>query len=430
MSFSVLINGLEYNENTFRNTMEIREAMQMNGSGMSATVQLTDDLPVPTGGNEIRVYKDDVLEFAGRIKNVDPSFASFAMQYGLDCADYTPDFDSQFISETFDENNIGDTVRVIIGYVGRGFTSNNVENGPDIGEVVMELEAPSGVITRLAEGIEHQWYVDYERDVHFFYIKNRPAPVPTLDFDTDLVNYSNLTPSEDVSQVKNVIYLTGVQVKSRYNAGHAWIADGDTRFFPLGYQPVGLNETIVRVNGAPQTLKLDTRDGQMGDGATDDGSVYLCIDNWGIRWADNSPPAELAQLDVSYKYVVDTTVKVEEPRSIEMMRLRENTPTAPSNGRHEFKFEVPDLGLQDNEGPVVDYGNLLLSRYAFPRWDISFDSLTQGWQRGQTFYGQSTRHGFATDFYITSVTKRLYQSSDGITRFAYNLEASSSPFPG
>jgi len=429
MAFSLLINGVEYNSNAFRDSFSIRESLQVNGSTLSATIQLSGSLEVPLVGNSVVVYKDGVVEFAGRVASVGRAYPYNAMNYEISCVDYTPDFDAELIADTFDEGTVGNTVHSIVGRVGRGFTSNNVVTTSDIGELEVDLEQPSSVITRLAEGIEHQWYIDYNRDINFFYIRERPAPVATLEFDTDILNYSDLSVDEDGSQVKNVIYLTGVKVESTNPHVLGWTADGDQTFFPLAYQPISLAKTSVTVNGYPITLGLDAVESEAGDGLVLADSAFLCLDNWGLRFPDGSPPAADAIVNVSYKYALDTIVKVEDPRAIAFMKARENTPAAPSNGRHEFKFEVPDLGIVSSEDVVVEYGNLLLVRYAYPVYKIAFNSWTQGWERGQLFRGTSTRHGFDTDFYINSITKSFLKSSYGATRFKYTVEASSSPFP-
>lgn len=429
MTLSFLINGVEFNSNVFRQSLSVREAMQANGSTLNGVIQLSGALELPVGGQNVKLYRDDVLEFAGRISLCERLYPYNEMQYAISCVDYTPDFDAILLTETIDEPTVGDAIRVITGKVGRGFTSNNVVNGPDIADVVeAEAEQPTGLVTRLSESVEHQWYIDYFRDVHFFYISDRPAPVASIDFDTDVVNYSDLAVSEDVSQVKNVIYLSGAQVESAHRDSKTWVADGDTRFFPLNYQPVSLLKTTVLVDGFPIKLELDSVNSQAGDGGSGV-AAYLCLDNWGIRFPDNSPPIKDALIDTIYTYAMDALVKVEDPKSIAMMRERENTADAPSNGRHEFKFEVPDLGLVESEAVIVEYGNLLLARYANPLFTISFDSLTQGWARGQTFRAVSARHGLDTDMYISSVSKTIWQSSGGVTKFKYNIEASSSPFP-
>lgn len=429
MTLSFLINGVEFNSNVFRESLNVREALQVNGSTLTATIQLSGSLTLPVGGQLVQLYRDSTLEFAGRVTTVKRSYPYNAMNYDIQCVDFTPDFDAKMINQKINEPTVGDTIRVITGIVGRGFTSANVETGPDISEEInAQAETPSGLVTRLAESVEYQWYVDYTRDVHFFYIRQRPAPVTSIDFDTDVTNYSDLSVDEDVSQVKNVIYLSGAQIEAAHKDTISTIADGDTRFWPLNYQPVSLLKTKVLVDGAPVQLELDGVNSQAGDGGSGAGA-YVCLDNWGIRFPDASPPNKDSTIDIIYNYAMEAFIKVEDPKSIALMKERENVADAPSDGRHEFKFEVPDLGLVTSESIIVEYGNLLLARYANPLYNLSFDSLTQGWERGQTFRAISARHGIDTDVYITSVSKTVWQSSGGVTKFKYNIEASSSPFP-
>ena len=429
MGFSLLINSVEYNCNLVRETLEIRESLQANGASLTTTIQLSGALTVPRGGQHVQFYRDSTLEFAGRIQSVDHNRPHNANQYTIHCADYTVDFDSELILDELAAQVAGDQVRRVVGLVGRGFTSNNVATGPLVGLQELDYELPSSVVSRIAESIEHQWYIDYERDLHFFYILDRDAPVTSIDFDTNVTDYADFTYSEDASQVKNVIYLTGAQVKSEYRDTIGWAGDGASTFFALNYEPWSLNTITVRVDGVPQELRLDGEQSQAGDGGSETGVVYVCLDNWGIRWPDNSPPGEEAAIDASYNYAYEPVVIVENLESIAYMKALENVAGAPSNGRHVLKFAIPDLRVDDEE-TIVDYGNLLLLRYAFPVITGSFDSRTQGWKVGQNFRGTSVVRDIDQQFYVTGVSKRIWQSSGGVSKFVYSIDISSTPFPG
>ena len=310
MSFSLLINGSEYNCNVFRETVMIREALQANGSTMDGTIQLSGSLAVPLGGHEVKFYKGGVLEFAGRIQSVNHTRPYNANQYQISCADYTVDFDAQLIQTILEEDTAGNQLRRIVGLVGRGFTADSIAEGPTVGLQEIEYEAPSALASRIAESIEHQWYIDYERNLNFFFVLDRAAPVASIDFDTNVTDYADFDFNVDASQVKNVIYLSGATVKSGSNASHAWLGDGATTFYPLGYAPWAVNTTTVRVNNVPLEIKLDGVDSSAGDGGSGS-NVYLCLDNWGFRFPDNSAPAEDAAIDVSYKYEYEPLIVVE-----------------------------------------------------------------------------------------------------------------------
>lgn len=434
MAFSFLINGVEYNCNIFRKTVRIRESLQANGATLVGTVQPSiGGLTAPLGGQAVQFYRDGVLEFAGRIGSADRNRDFFTDQYDITCHDWTPDLDAELIQPIIiPDSSLRDLCLQIIGLVGRNFTGGGVASEtPLIKAFEIDYDAPSNVLSRIVESVEYQWYVDYNRDLQVFYIADRPAPVTSIDFDADNTGvYSELEISEDATQVKNAIWLTGGKIKSPQRDLISVKADGDQRFFPLNYQPSALNDVTVQVNGAYQTLKLDTVEGQAGDGGGSPGDVYVCLDNWGVRFPDDSPPAEDSAVDISYRYIINPAVYVEDPEAIAFMAARENTTVAPSNGKREAKYEIPDLGVLDSDEAIVDYGSLLLARYAYPVYNFKFKSLTQGWAAGQSLVVSSTSWGLSNmTIYISSVSKTIWQSSGGVAKFMYEIEASNSPFP-
>lgn len=434
MAFQLLINGVDFTANFVANTLRITEALQTNGQSCSFTVQLSGSLTRPVGGNVVQFYRDSTLEFAGRVissNQLQPTNTG-AYQYAVECVDWTADFDTILIQEQWDPLQLaGDIIRNIVGIVNRGFSANNVVDGPIIDGIKADLEVPSSVVTRIAESIEHQWYIDYNRDMNFFYILDRPAPVTNIDFDTNITDYFDLELDEHVEQVKNVIYLTGATMKSQTTDYIKNYADGDTRFFPLNYEPWSISNVLVKVNGVVKTLLLDNVDGQAGDGQNPTDSVYVCLDNWGVRFPDASPPTLNDLVEITYNYAFEPVVLVEDAASIANMKAREDVAGAPSTGRHEFKFNVPELRVED-EGSIVDYGNLLLTRYKDPVFRVAFNSWTQGWAAGQNFTGVSSSRNFpSTQLFITTVTKSILSTRLGGSQsaFLYQIEASSSPFP-
>lgn len=434
MTFELYIGGVDFTDNFVRGSLSITENLQANGSSMTVEVEISHvTLSAPLGGQFIQFLRDGTIEFAGRINTVEETTPVNPHQhaYHLSCVDFTVDLDSRLLQTTLPAQLAGDAVRQIIGLVGRGFTATAVVDGPTISEQRLDLVVPSSVISQIAESIEHQWYVDYERNLNFFYILDRAAPLSLIDLDTDTNTYYDASVDEDWSQVKNVIYLSGASAKSSYPDTIIATGDGDTKFQALGYPPWSLEGTSVEVDAVPQNILLDGIDGFAGDGTTLANTVYLCLDNHGIRWPDNNAPAASSNIEISYDYGYEPVIKVEDPVSIAAMAARENTVDAPSDGIHEFKFDIPDLRVESEEA-IWDYGMLLLARYAFPTYTVRFGSRLQGWRAGQNLriYSDASRRNFDRTCYVKSVTKKILQSSAGQSKFSYQIEASSSPFPG
>jgi hypothetical protein len=443
--FGLEINGVDYSGVLMRATVSISETLQSSGAKMGCTLNINgNEIAAPLAGQYIEFTQDGGVEFAGRITNVDEDQAAASNMhhfYVLDCVDHTIDLDNELLVAIYEAQLAGDMVRTIVGAVGRGFTSVGVEDGPPIGEIEVDLEHPSHVINNIAESVEYQWFVDYGRDVNFFYILEREAPIPLINLDTDTDTYFDAELSEDWSQVKNVLYLTGGKAKSSGAGGGSLadnivkVGDGGTLFYPLNYEPWSIEDTTVTVDGIPQEILLDTIDGQAGDGLGEAGQVFLCIDNWGVRFPDAHPPGtdpdNTLPVEIDYAYAYEPVVQVEDPDSIAAMMARENYVNAPSNGRHEFKFDIPDLRVT-TEAAIIDYGNLILQRYSTPIRTVTFGSWIQGWQVGQfvRVFSDPARRNVDEVFYITNVGKSVLTAHNNVALLQYEITAHNKPYPG
>lgn len=431
--FYLYINGVDYSNWAILESITVSESLQANGQTMDVILgkDPAGTLPaVPQGGEIIQLYRDDTLEYAGRIASVLQSqpLTVDNLQYKLTCVDFTVDLDRHLYYYQFESGSAGTMVRLLMSLVGSGFTSNNVDDGPLVGGVFLNYDTPSNLITQVAQSIQYNWYVDYNKDLNFFFIQARPAPVSTIDLDADTTTYFNAEIEEHWDQVKNVIYLTGAKVRSLNQDRITAMGDGQKKFFALGYPPWSYDTITVTVDGINQTILRDNIDGQAGDGKGAQGQAYVCLDNHGVRFPDNSPPGTDKPVEINYNYAIDPVIIMEDADSIATMATRESYGAYQSDGRHEFKFYVPDLRVDDGS-VIADYGNLLLNRYANPIYTMRFDSWVQGWKPGQTFSVVSTIRNLSLTVYVLRVEKHVLSKTLPAAKFTYTLDVSTSPFP-
>lgn len=434
------IGDIDYSDRYRRTSLALTEALRVEGNTMNFTIvgRYDDDWPIE--GQYVKAVQDGVILFAGRIgegaRNINGDWRDFAVDYT--CVDFTVDFDRHLIQHNFPAQLAGDSVRELTGLVGFGFSSLYVEDGAPVAAYESDLEYPSAIMSRLGDSIEFNWYIDYDRVVHFFYIKDREAPVVEIDFDSNIQDFFELSDSASWTQVKNVIYLRGVKAKSTDPYDHVLgFADGDTRFFALAYEPWDINSTTITVDAVPVELLFDGIDGRAGDANGVQGQAYLCMDNWGVRFPDAVPAPGSGgaagdpgiPIGGSYNYSYDPVVRVDDPESIQRMYEIENHVDAPSDGIHELLFNVPEMRVE-SETAIVEYGYLLLYRYTIVPRMLTFESLTQGWLPGQHFRGYSVVRSFDETFYIHGVSKRLWYTQDNEVKWIYTITASNSPFPG
>lgn len=109
------------------------------------------------------------------------------------------------------------------------FTLFNVESTSMFSEFRAPAIKPSAIINTLAKSFAYSWYIDYERDIHFFVQANEPAPFEITSGGT---NFDDLTIEVDASQLGNRILVRGgektssgryAQVIQGNNTAREWV---------------------------------------------------------------------------------------------------------------------------------------------------------------------------------------------------------------
>ena len=442
--FAFEINGVDYLDTLVYSSLLINESLHLNGSQMSCDLEISK-LPghptYPKAGQAVlftfaQAGKPAEREFAGRIFQLTQRANSVSsVRVRLDCVDFTHDLDFVLLQpKTYIEQRAGQTVRDIVGDVGRHFSAEAVEDGPKYEEVEVDLDRPSSTLQGIAQGTGHQFFVDYNRDIHYTPIARSELPSPTafIDLDVEVDAYQDLEYTEDWSQVKNRLYIIDAQIRAGPEVINT-LPDHDITFFPLHFEPWGPDNTSVTVDDVPQTLFLEPThaDGWQGDGPAN--TCYLCIENRGVRFPDNHPVPSGARVRVRYSIVQTEPVLVQDQNSIDAMKLLEDhPPLAPSDGVHEMKLSLSSLRLSNREA-LYEYARTILKRYTEVERILSFRSTLQGWRAGQTVEITSTSRGIAEDgLYIRSVQKSIWIPYPGgqfsTPTLQYQIEASSSPY--
>jgi len=173
------------------------------------------------------------------------------------------------------------------------FTTNNVADGPVISKIAFNYVQVSDAITRIAEMCGYEWYVDYDKDIHFFFKTDFPAP---FQLDDDQANYKDLMISKDISQIRNRIYIKSSAIKDTF--GEVFIGDGVTTSWVCKYRaeimlPTGIDIDTPRWAG--NAVEFSHND------------VYLAV---GLDWVLGMP--QCPDL-IIYKRSGDTFTKLPYP---------------------------------------------------------------------------------------------------------------------
>ena len=183
------------------------------------------------------VFNGEEKVFAGTISEFDDSVqGANLLTYKILCTDYTFLFDKKLVPETYEDQNVSDIVRDIITRFTDGFTSVNVEDVDHvINFVQFDYARPTDALRDLADLISYDWYVDYEKDIHFFPRGSRFAPFNLAD-DNNSYEGKSLKLKKSGKQIKNVVYVIGSDYVGDEVTDKIGEGDGKQKRFNLPYR--------------------------------------------------------------------------------------------------------------------------------------------------------------------------------------------------
>ncbi len=306
--------------NTLVNTKGISIDDELTHSPDMATFTMENPSITPSPGMPVLIYRDslsDVL-FGGSIisvakrklaPNINPVNRVYA--YDVTATDYQRMIDRYLVKATYLDITCGEIIADIIeNYTDPaiGYTTNNVAVGPTVNEVVFNYVRPSDAIAELCTMSRYDWYVDYNKDVHFFAHETRPAPF-VID-DTALCNtIDNFQLTPDFTQVRNRVYVRGGYYLSE-TYRESFIADGVTRIWPLAHKPHAVS--YVWVTSPPGGSYYTRAYSAAVDYINPDNGSYNFFWNYEekyVRCADAfATPTAGYQIDIDYLYEIPILV--------------------------------------------------------------------------------------------------------------------------
>lgn len=428
MAITITLAGTDRTDFCDLRSVYIVDSIQANADTCDLEVAVsTTDSWNPQAGSEIVIASGTSREFAGIVEDVYEELKSPSrLRYQLACRDYTFLFDKFLVVDESTSQQSGDWwVSRIVDTFTTGFSHVNVSTAPNVPARRFDYITPSEAIRSIADELEHIWFIDYNRDVHFVGATAMLAPTTSLNLDTDLTNYGDMHLREAASGLKNRNYMKGYRHKSGAQWNRSFTGDGSTRFFYLGQEPASIDsaDMTATLDGTALDLLTDFIDGAPGTSIGSSSQIFVAFDNPGVRFSTGiTAPASSQTLSVTFYYMEDAISAVQDTFAQAAIQAREGS----SDGVHEYVIDDPNMTAADGSDDLAFHrGTKILSRYANPRLTGSFNSFTQGWQAGQYLTISSTRRmgGFSDTFYVQQVSKRIINHPvGGSPTFHYKVE--------
>lgn len=357
----------------------------VDSSGLSAAPG------VPKAGQIVSMSVDGVKQFEGVIFTVDQDVHASIDNYSFNCSagSYSFLLDANLVTEKFEVSQAaGVVVRYLVNKYAPGFGTRYVRDGFVVGEDEFEYVGLGSVLNKYAQATGFFWYVDFNREVHFQEGEATAGPATSINLDTN-VQIGDVLITEDVTQIKNRIYVKDATVKSAESRTDTFIGDDSASFFNLFSLPYDIGEVFL--NGESVTVyedPLTTQIGELTGGG--DNVAFWCVINGGIRFPEDNIPELGDQIEATYfpeegGGADGIVLTLEDPDSIRMMRNREYTSGYHSDGVHEATLSVPDMRVASLD-PLAFLGGIVLDRQAWPEISAEFvvsDPSFVGWKPGQ-----------------------------------------------
>ena len=392
---------------------------------------------------EVKVIDDSVTTFGGVI--IDKSVSMSRQIVGdyiisVQCQDYMFHLNRFRLAKVYLDQTAKQIVTDILAdsrLTGLGFSlSTQVDDGPTLPIFTFKYETFLECIARLADYIKFDWYFGYDKKLYFYDAVGATIPNAAWNLTSDLVEPYTLTASidglnykEDVSQLRNAIYVQGGQTNS------VRVVDN----FTISYVPVTFGDAYIRrkvENG--KTILFDSLELRLTstlggavpqyptigiDGIDDPASFdFMCNYNEGSFWANEDFYAAAGpssfQIEATYKY------------KYPLLTYKEDTASITNNGRFEHFANESKIETREN---AELYAEADLTYFKQPLKRLSYTTTRPGLALGSKQTVTLPRPGISGSYLIVRLSTRygeylganaLYQNINSYFK-QYNVELES-----
>jgi len=388
MTITVKINDIDRTSYVVWKSLKIENILSKQVDTCNFTIENYETkIYKPNVEDDVKIYRDSDLIFGGNIKRITEKVRTDKiLVYEIECADYTRLMDKKRIAALYTNQTVNYIINDLKNRYFPDFTINNVNCPIQISYISFNYEIPSQCLDRLAELTGYDWYVDYNKDIHFFDRGNNPAPF-NLDDNNGKYIFDSLTLNRDTSQLRNSIYIRGGEFLGNLYTENL-VGDGTSLTYTLAYK---YNSITVKVNGTNYTVGVDN---------VDDPANFDCLYNFQekvIKFKDTKKPANGATITVSgYPYVPI------------VLYLSDATS---KNLYGEFQYYEYKSDIQDKD-TAKNYAATMLDAYKNPVVKGTFQTYESGLRAGQDITIQSDIRGINETVVIDRVTARMITPFD------------------
>ena len=374
----------------------------------------------PDVSDEIVIKDNGTKIFGGFIVGVNEDLATVdKTNYVVECKDYTHKLDGILIQRSYVDTNAETIIKDLIDDNAPEFNTDNVVSVYPITKIVFNQIPLTECLRRLAGIMDYEFYIDPDKNLHYFQRFTRTAPYNLTDTSGTYI-YKSVRRNIDATQIANLVRVRGGFASESSLTGDSTTIKGDeskTVKLPYKYSnlSVWLNTGLGEVE---QVVGIDNI-----DSFTDKDVLYnYQMDT--LRFENNLSDGDIVRFEGYKKFLV--MAEVEDVESVAQFGRREklvrdstieDTITARQRARMEletYKDKISDLNFKTyNSGLLC--GQVI--RYSSEKRDVSeLDFIIDK-------ISFRTRTPFEFEYTVNATTTRKY----GLIEFLRKLAEGRTP---
>lgn len=364
----------------------------------------------PSLNSEVELYVDSTKVFGGVITRIEDVVEGLSVKYKVFCNDYSYLLGSKLANTSFTNKTAGSVIASLITSYAVNFTYSNVASGESIATISFDRQPLNEAINRVAELTGYSWYVDYDKDVHYFSVNNEAAPFNLTD-DNGKYIWQSLVINKDLSQVRNRVIVRGGLEDSPTERTEQFtvpdVGESGRSIYRLGYKYKSISQVTV---GTPSAVAQT-----VGVEFLDSDSDYNCMWSYQekyIRFTSGNIPTANNLVQVTGTPLFPIIVQVSDNSSIAEL----------SSAEFDGIFEhlIRDENIVSSDEAILR-AEKELEAYAYEVTEGRFKTYEDGLRSGQTIQIASTARAISETFLIQSVEMR----PEGDERIVYDVRLAS-----
>jgi len=382
----VLLSSLQKDDNLNERVDTLRFSIQQYGTQVFK----------PQVNEEVTLYDGATKIYGGVIVAVDENLdGDSILNCDVECKDYSQFLDRRLVLERYTNVMIDEIIAAIILKYAPTFTYANVDAPILVTAVTFNRIPISECLSKLAAIINYYWYVDENKDIHFFAKNSEVSPFDIADNDDNKI-FESLTFSNDFSQIRNRVTIRGGEEEGNDRI-EKFNGDGSELYFRLANKFA--RRPFVRVGGVDQTVGIDFLDEE---------ADFDCFWDFNQRYV-RFKTATVPPIGVE-------NVEIEGTPLFPILIQRSDSASISQYGIYEY-FEVNAAIKSRDE--ALEFALAKLTAYKNAIVEGSFDTYTPGLRSGQVINVNLSIFGMDEDFLIQKVSMRL--EGPGLPRYRVQL---------